>query len=65
MILEVHYPVHKHTKGVTLPQFPEVNEVNLKSVSEILFEKIGFWLPFSVLVTIFIPLINGVKELLP
>ena len=38
MILEGHYPVHKHPKGVTLPQFPEVNEVNLKSVLEILGE---------------------------
>jgi hypothetical protein len=38
MILEGHYPVHKHPKGVTLPQFPGVNEVNLKSVSEILRE---------------------------
>ena len=38
MILEGHYPAHKHPKRVMLPQFPEVNEVNLKSISEILGE---------------------------
>jgi hypothetical protein len=41
MILEGHYPTHKHTKGVMLPQFPKINEVNLKSISKILG---GNWL---------------------
>jgi len=104
MILEGHYPTHKHPKGVTLPQFPEVNEVNLKSVSEILGEnwlsaaflslshrvllhasKAGLAVPLDMILgdvgilapailpgslltevtTMFMPLINGVKELLP
>ncbi len=104
MILEGHYLAHKHTKEVTLPQFPKVNEVNLKSVSEILGEnwllaaflslshrvllhacKAGLAveldmvlgdigipapakLPGSLLTyvtTMFMPLTNGIKELLP
>ncbi len=104
MILEGHYPAHKHPKGVTLPQFPVVNKVNLKFVSEILRENlllaaflslshrvllhaskallaveldmvlgdVGILapakLPGSLLTevtTMFMPLINGIKELLP
>jgi hypothetical protein len=30
MVLQCHDPVHQHSKWISLPQFPKINEVNLE-----------------------------------